>query len=118
MGGWDAWDLLRLRMPSRCAVTMGAEMADTEVPVSDVAPRPDPRQKYAAWIDRRWLVRWSGGSSGAAALWAGKVINDSDTGLGDADNDRTGLAMEVESGAELAGCHGAVGTRPIRERHQ
>ena len=43
------------------------------------------------------------GGSRVTTLWAGKVIDDSDTGLGDADDDETDLATEVESGAELAG---------------
>ena len=31
------------------------------------------------------------------------MVDDSDTSLSDANNNRTGLVMEVESGAELAG---------------
>ena len=43
-----------------------------------------------------------GGSSRATTLCASRVIDDSDTGLGDADDDGAGLTMEAESGAELA----------------
>ena len=82
---------------------MGAEVTDLEVPISKVVPCPDPGQQYVGWVDRRWQVQWSGGSSGATTLWAGKATDNPDTSLGDADSDRAGLAMEVESGAELAG---------------
>ena len=51
--------------------TTGVEVTDTEVPVPEVAPRPDPGRQYAGWIDGRRQVRWSGGGSRAATLWAG-----------------------------------------------
>ena len=35
---------------------MGAEMTNTEVLVSEVAPRPDPGRQYASWVNRRWQV--------------------------------------------------------------
>ena len=35
---------------------MGVEMADTEVPVSEVAPCPDPGRQYVSWVDRGWQV--------------------------------------------------------------
>ena len=34
--------------------TIGAEMADTEVPVLEVAPRPDPGRQYVGWADGVW----------------------------------------------------------------
>ena len=94
---------------------MGAEMTDTEVPVSEVAPCPDPGRQYVGWVNGRWQVRWSGGGSRATTLWAGKVIDDSHTGLGDADNDGAGLATEVESGAEMAGSESRADVAPKDE---
>ena len=43
------------------------------------------------------------------------MIDDSDTGLSDADNDGAGLAMEVESGAEMAGSESRVDVAPKDE---
>ena len=78
-------------------------MTDTEVPVSEVAPCPDPGWQYVGWVNSRWQVQWSGGGSRATTLWASDVIDNSHTGLSNADNDRTGLAAEVESRAEMVG---------------
>ena len=39
--------------------TRGAEMTDKEVPVSEVAPRPNPGRQYVGWVHGRWQVRWS-----------------------------------------------------------
>ena len=83
--------------------TTGAEMTDTVVPVSEVAPRPDPGRQYAGWAGGGLQVRDCGGSSGATTMEAGGGVDDARIGLGDADSDGKGLATEVESGAEMAG---------------
>ena len=75
-------------------------MTDTEVPVSEMAPHLVPGQQCASWVDRRWQVRWGGGSSGAAMVEAGEGVDNAHTSLSDADIDRSSLAAEVEFGAE------------------
>ena len=84
-------------------------MSDTEVPVSKLAPCPDPGRQYVGWVDGRWQVRWGGGGSRATAMEAGDGIDDPHTGLGNTDNDGTDLAMEAESGAEVAGSESRPG---------
>jgi hypothetical protein len=113
--GGDQGEADREELADGGTKTTGAEMTSTEVPVSEVAPRPDPGRQYVGWVNGRWQVRWSGGSSGTPTLWAGKVMDDSDTGLGDADSDGTGLAMEIESGAELAGSESRADVAPKDE---
>ena len=43
------------------------------------------------------------------------MVDDSDTSLSDANNNRTGLVMEVESGAELAGSESRADVAPKDE---
>ena len=44
-----------------------------------------------------------GGGSRATTMEAGSGVDDACTSLSDADSNRTGLAMEIQSGAALAG---------------
>ena len=46
---------------------------------------------------------------------AGGGVDDAHTGLGDADSDETGLAMEVESEAEMAGSESRADVAPKDE---
>ena len=82
---------------------MGAEETDTEVPISEVAPRPDPGRQYVGRAGGVLQVCDDGGGSRATTTEAGGGVDDARTGLGDADGDGAGLAMEAEPGAELAG---------------
>ena len=55
--GGDQGEADREELADRGPKTTGAEMTDTEVPVSEVAPRPDLGRQYVAWVEGRWLVR-------------------------------------------------------------
>ena len=83
--------------------TTGAEETDTEVPISEVAPRPDPGRQYVGRAGGALQVHDGGGSSRATMTEAGGGVDDARTGLGDADSDGASLAMEAEFGAELTG---------------
>ena len=65
----------RVEPASRGTREMGAKVADTEVADTEVVPHPDPGRQYVGWVDRRWQVRWDGGSSRAATLEAGDGID-------------------------------------------
>ena len=82
---------------------MGAEEIDTEVPVSEVAPRPDPGRQYVGRAGGVLQVLDDGGGSRATTTEAGGGADDDRTGFGDADGDGASLAMEAELGAELVG---------------
>ena len=82
---------------------MGAEETDTEVPISEVAPRPDPGRQYVGRAGGVLQVCNDGGGSRATTTEAGGGVDDARTGPGDADGDGAGLAMGAELGAELAG---------------
>ena len=101
-GGQEKAD--RERPAGRGTKTTGAEMTDTEVPVSEVVPCPDPgrRWQYAGWAGRVLQVQDCGGGSGATTMEAGGGVDDTHTSLGDADSNGMGLAAEVKSGAEMA----------------
>ena len=47
-----------------------------------------------------------------SSVGAGGGIDDTRTGLGDADSDGTGLSTEVESGAEMAGSESRADVAP------
>ena len=83
--------------------TMGAEETDTEVPISEVAPRPDPGRQYVGRAGGVLQVCDDGGGSRATTTEAGGGVDDARTGLGDADGDGASLAVEAEFGAALAG---------------
>ena len=101
--GFDQGSADREELADGGTKTMGPERADTEVPASEVAPRPDPGWQYAGRADGVLQVREYGGGSRATTGEAGNGVDDARTGLGDADNDGTGLAMEAHSGAEMSG---------------
>ena len=82
---------------------MGAEETDTEVPISEVAPRPDPGRQYVGRAGGVLQVCDDGGGSRATTTEAGGGVDDARTGLGDADGDGASLAVEVEFGAALSG---------------
>ena len=81
---------------------MGAEETDTEVPISEVAPRPDPGRQYVGRAGGVLQVCDDGGGSRATTTEAGGGVDDARTGFGDANGDGAGLAMGAELGAELA----------------
>jgi hypothetical protein len=85
--------------------TMGAEETDTEVPISEMAPRPDPGRQYVGWAGGvlQCEVCDDGGGSRATTTEAGGGIDDACTSLGDADIDGSSLAAEAGFGAEVAG---------------
>ena len=82
---------------------MGAEETDTEVPISEMAPRPDPGRQYVGWAGGVLQVCDGSGGSRATTTEAGGGVEDARTGPGDADGDGAGLAMGAELCAELAG---------------
>jgi hypothetical protein len=82
---------------------MGAEETDTEVPISEMAPRPDPGRQYVGWAGGVLQECEDGGGSRATTTEAGGGADDARIGFGDADGDGAGLAMGAELGAELAG---------------
>ena len=53
-------------------------MADMEVPVSEVAPCPDPGRQYSqwyvGWVDGQWQVRDCGGSYWVTTMEAGSGV--------------------------------------------
>ena len=108
----------RAELAGGSAKTMGAEETDTELPISEVTPRPDPGRQYVGWVDGRWQVRWSGGGSRAATLSAGNAIDDSDTGLGNANNDggRLGDGGRVWSRVGWLGVQGGCGPQRMSRR--
>ena len=95
--------------------TTGAEVTDTEVLVSEVAPCPDPGRQYAGWAGGVLQVQDGGGGSRAAMVEAGDGVDDARTGPSDADSNGTSLAMEVEFGAELAGLESRTDVAPKDE---
>ena len=94
--GGDQGEADREELADGGTKTTGAEMTDTEVPISEVAPRLIPGRQYVGLVDGRWQVRWGGGSSGATTVEAGGGVGDARTGLGDADIDGSSLATGVE----------------------
>ena len=50
---------------------MGAEETDTEVPISEMAPRPDPGRQYVGWAGGVLQVQGDGGGSRATTVEAG-----------------------------------------------
>ena len=95
--------------------TTGAEETDTEVPISEVAPRPDSGRQYVGWAGGVLQVQGGGGSSRATTVEAGGEVDNALTGPGDADNDGTSLATEVEFGADLAGSESRADVAPKDE---
>jgi hypothetical protein len=85
------------------AKTMGAEETDTEVPILEVAPHPDPGWQYVGRAGGVFQVHDDGGGSRATTTEAGGGVDDARTGLGDADSDGASFAVEAEFGAALAG---------------
>ena len=79
---------------------MGAEETDTEVPISEVAPRPDPGRQYVGRAGGVLQVCDDGGGSRATTTKADGGVDDARTGLGDADSDGASLAVEAESGTQ------------------
>ena len=94
---------------------MGAEETDTEVPISEMAPRPDPGRQYVGWAGGVLQVCDDGGGSRATTTEAGGGIDDARTGLGDADIDGSSLAAEAGFGAELAGSEFRADVAPKEE---
>ena len=66
---------------------MGAEEIDMEVPILEVAPRPDPGRQYVGRAGGVLQVCDDGGGSRATTMEAGGGVDDARTGLGDADGD-------------------------------
>ena len=98
--GGDQEEADREELADRGSNMTGAEMTDTEVPVSEIAPCLVPGRQCAGWVDRRWQVQGGGGSSGAATVEASEGVDDACTSLSVADIGRSSLAAEVEFGAE------------------
>ena len=92
--------------------TTGAEETDTEVPISEVAPRPDPGRQYVGRAGGVLQVCDDGGGSRATTTEAGGGVDDARTGLGDADSDGASLAVEAEFGAALAGSESRADVDP------
>jgi len=92
--------------------TTGAEETDTEVPISEVAPRPDPGRQYVGRAGGVLQVCDDGGGSRATTTEAGGGVDDARTGLGDADGDGASLAVEAEFGAALAGSESRADVYP------
>ena len=63
---------------------MGAEDTDTEVPISEMAPRPDPGRQYVGWAGGVLQVCDDGGGSRATTTEADGGVDDARTGLSDA----------------------------------
>ena len=83
---------------------MGAEMADTEVPVSEVAPRPDSGRQSAGWIDGVRQVRYYGGGSRATTAEAGGGIDHTHTGLSNTTHARAHMHAPTPSLAHVYFC--------------
>ena len=81
---------------------MGADETDAEVPISEMAPRPDPGRQYVGRAGGVLQVCDDGGGSRATTTEAGGGADDDRTGLGDADGDGASLAAEAGRGAEVA----------------
>ena len=113
--GGDQEKVDREELAGGGAKTTGAEETDTEVPISEVAPHPDPGRQYVGWAGGVLQVQDDGGSSGAATVEAGGGVGDARTGLGDADSDRLSLAMKVEFGAEFSGSESRADVAPKDE---
>ena len=60
-------------------------------------------------------MRGCGGGSKATTVEVGGGINDTHIGLNGTDNDGTGLAMEAEFGAKMAGSESRAGVAPKDE---
>ena len=86
-----------------------------EVPISEVAPRPDPGRQNVGWAGGVLQVQDNGGSSGATTTEAGGGGDDARTGLGDADSGRASLAVEAEFGAGLTGSESRADAAPEGE---
>ena len=54
--GGDQGEADQEELADRGMKMTGAEMTNTEVPISEVAPCPDPGWQYVSWVDRRWQV--------------------------------------------------------------
>ena len=86
-----------------------------EVPISEVAPCPDPGRQYVSWAGGLLQVQDGGGSSGATMTEAGSGVDDARTGLSDADSGRASLAVEAEFGAGLTGSESRADVAPKDE---
>ena len=113
--GGDQEEADRAELADGSAKTMGAEETDTEVPISEVAPRPDPGRQYVGRAGGVLQVLDDGGGSRATTTEAGGGVDDARTGFGDADGDGAGLAMWAELGAELAGSEFGADVAPKDE---
>jgi hypothetical protein len=101
--GGDQEKADREELASGGTKTMGAEMIDTEVPISEVAPRPDPGRQYVGRAGGVLQVRDDGGGSRATTTEAGGGVDDTRTGLGDADSGGASLAAAAEFFSKLTG---------------
>ena len=95
--------------------TMGAEEIDTEVPISEMTPRPDPGRQYVGWAGGVLQVHDGGGGSRATTMEASCGVDDARTGLGDADSDGASLVVEAEFGAESTGSESRADVAPKDE---
>ena len=91
---------------------MGAEMADTEVPVSEVAPRPDLGRQYVGRTDRKWQAQWHSGGYVTYTEVTDDEVDDAHIDLNNTDNDGKDPATEAESGAEMAGSESKADVAP------
>ena len=105
---------VRLRSQRQLLLICMAGTANFPEDADDVgaseAPRSDPGRQYAGWAGGGLHVRDCGGSYGATTMEAGVGV-DTRTGLGDADSDEAGLAME----AEMAGSESRADVAPKDE---
>ena len=86
----------------------GVEEIDTEVPILEVAPHPDPGRQYVGQAGRVLQVCNDGGGSRATMTEAGGGVDNACTGFSNATINRPGLAMEAEFGVVLAGLESRV----------
>ena len=95
--------------------TMGAGEIDTEVPISEVTPRPDPGWQYVGRAGGVLQVCDDGGGSRATTTEAGGGVDDARTGLGDADSGGTSWAAVAEFISKLTGSESRADVAPKDE---
>ena len=81
----------------------GAEETDTEVPISEVAPRPAPGWQYVGWAGGVLQVCDDGGGSRATTTEANGWVDDTRTGPGDAGSGGASLATAAELSVAWSG---------------